>query len=177
MFAEIAHNRRSLKKYADQPVEQDKIDVIVETALRAPSGRAIRPCEFVVVTDADLIAKLSVAKPMGAEFLKEAPVNIVVCADASKSHLWVEDCTIAAVTIQYAAVSLGLASRWAHIRGNKFNDDQSSRDYIAELLNLPDNLDIQCIIAVGYPGEEVVPYKREELDFTKISYNRYGRNA
>ena len=175
MFTEIARKRRSLKKYTAQPVEAEKIDAIVEAALRVPSGRAVRPWEFVVVTDGGLIEKLSVAKPIGAEFLKEAPVNIVICADPSKSHLWVEDCAIAAVTMQYAAVSLGLASRWAHIRGNKFNDDQSSRDYIAALLNLPGNLDIECIVAVGYPGEEIVPYKHEELDFTKVSYNQYGQ--
>ncbi len=176
MFTEIAQKRRSVKKYTTQPVEQDKIDAIIETALRVPSGRAVRPWEFVVVNDRDLLAKLSVAKPAGAEFVKEASVGIVVCADPSKSHLWVEDCAIAAVTMQYAAVSMGLASRWAHIRGNKFNDGQSSRDYIAGLLGLPENLDVECIVAIGYPDEDIISYKREDLEFGKVSYNHYGQH-
>jgi nitroreductase len=170
MFTEIAKKRRSVKKYTPQQVEQEKIDAIIEAALRAPSGKAARPCEFVVVKDKELLAKLSVAKPVGAEFVKGASVGIVVCADPSKSGLWVEDCAIAAVSMQYAAHSMGLGSRWSHMRGNNHNDSKSSRDYIAGLLGLPDNLDVECIIAIGYPGEEMVPYSKEDLDYGKVSY-------
>ncbi len=174
MFIELTKKRRSIKKFASQEVQPEKLDAIIEAALRAPSGRKIRPWEFVVVKDKDLREKLSVAKPKGAEFIKAAFAVIVICADPSKSNLWIEDCSIAAVSMQYAAHSLGLGSRWCQIRGTNFNDSKSSRDYIAELLDLPDNLDIECIIAVGYPDEEMVPYKREDLEFGKVSYNRYG---
>jgi nitroreductase len=177
MFSELAKKRRSIKQFAPQQVELEKIDAIMEAALRAPSGRAIRPWEFVVVTDKELLEKLSVAKPGGAQFLKEASVAIVVCADSSKSHLWIEDCSIVAVSMQYAAHSMELGSRWCQIRGTNYNDSTSSRNYIAGLLDLPDNLDIECIVAVGYPGEEMVPYKKQELDFNKVNYNRYGNKS
>ena len=170
MFTEIAKKRRSVKKYTPQQVEQEKIDAIIEAALRAPSGKAARPWEFVVVKDKELLEKLSVAKPVGAEFGKGASVGIVVCADPSKSGLCVEDCAIAAVSMQYAAHSMGLGSRWSQMRGNNHNDSKSSRDYIAELLGLPDNLDVECIIAIGYPGEEMVPYSKEDLHYGKVSY-------
>ena len=127
-----------------------------------------------VVTDKALLEKLSVAKPGGAAFIKDAPACIVVCGDPAVSGMWVEDCSIAAVTMQYAAHSLGLGSRWAQMKGNNFNDSQTSTQYIAGLLDLPENLTVQCMIAVGYPGEEVAPYKKEELRFDKVSYNRYG---
>ena len=65
MFIELAKKRRSVKQYTSQEVEQEKIDGIIEAGLRAPSGRAIRPWEFVVVRDKELLAKLSVAKPGG----------------------------------------------------------------------------------------------------------------
>lgn len=177
MFAELAKKRRSIKKFSSQPLEQDKIDAIMEAALRAPSGRAARPWEFVVVTDKGLLEKLSVAKPGGAEFLKEAPVAVVVCADSSKSHLWIEDCSIVAVSMQYAAHSMGLGSRWCQIRGANFSESTSARNYIAALLQLPDNLDIECVIAAGYPGEEMVPYKKDELGYDKVHYNRYGNKT
>ena len=64
-------------------MEQEKIDAIIETALRAPSGRAARPWAFVVVTDKELLEKLSNAKPMGAQFIKDVFAAIVVCADPS----------------------------------------------------------------------------------------------
>jgi len=143
-------------------------------ALRAPSGRSARPWAFVVVDDKELLEKLSVAKPSGAAFVKDASVAIVVCVDPSISGLWIEDSTIAAVSMQYAAHSMELGSRWCQVRGSNFNDGKTSRDYIAELLDLPDNLDIECMIAIGYPGEEMVPYKKGELAFDKVSYNRYG---
>ena len=118
MFIKLAEERRSIRKYKDKPVEADKVDKIIETALRAPSGRGARPWHFVVVRNQGLKEQLSAARPGGGAFVKDASVAIVVCGDPAVSHLWVEDCTIAAVTMQYAAVSLGLGSRWFNIRGN-----------------------------------------------------------
>jgi nitroreductase len=175
MFNELAEKRRSVKVYAERPVEAGKIDAIIEAALRSPSGRAARPWVFVVVTDKTLLEKLSVARPQGAAFVKDASVAVVVCGDPSASGLWVEDCSIAAVTMQYAAHALGLGSRWTQMRGNNFNEGTTSTQYIAKLLGLPENLTVQCIIAIGYPGEEMVPYKKDELLFNKVSYNRYGQ--
>jgi nitroreductase len=175
MFNELTEKRRSVKVYAERPVEAGKIDAIIEAALRSPSGRAARPWEFVVVTDKTLLEKLSMARPQGAAFVKDAPVAIVVCGDPSTSRLWVEDCSIAAVTMQYAAQALGLGSRWTQMRGNNFSEGTTSTQYIAKLLDLPENLTVECIIAIGYPGEEMVPYKKNELLFNKVSYNRYGQ--
>jgi len=175
MFNELAKKRRSVKVFAERPVEAGKIDAIIEAALRSPSGRAARPWAFVVVTDKTLLEKLSVARPQGSAFVKDVPVAVVVCGDPSASGLWVEDCSIAAVTMQYAAHALGLGSRWTQMRGNNFNEGTTSTQYIAKLLGLPENLTVQCIIAIGYPGEEMVPYKKDELLFNKVSYNRYGQ--
>jgi len=177
MFIELARKRRSVRKFTSQQVEQEKIDAIIEAALRSPSGRAARPWEFVVIKDKALLEKLSVARPSGAAFVKDAAVGIVVCGDSTKSHLWIEDCSIAAVTMQYAAHSLGLGTRWSQMRGNNFSESTSSRDYIAGLLGLPDNLQVQCVIAIGYAGEEIIPYSKEELGFDKVSYERYGQKT
>ena len=175
MFTDLLKSRRSIRKYTGRPVEPEKLDAIVEAALRSPSGRAARPWAFVVVTDKALLAKLSIAKPSGARFIEEAAAAVVVCADPSKSHLWIEDCAIAAVSMQYAAHTLGLGSRWAHMRGNQFDERTSSRDYIAGLLGLPDNLEVECMIAVGYAAETVAPYRTQDLPFEKVSYNRFGQ--
>lgn len=175
MFNELAEKRRSVKVFAARPVEPGKIDGIIDAALRSPTGRAARPWAFVVVTDKTLLEKLSVAKPAGAAFVKNSSVAVVVCGDPSVSGMWVEDCSIAAVTIQYAAHSLGLGTRWAQMKGNHFKEGTTSTQYIAELLALPENLTVQCVIAIGYPGEEMVPYKKDELRYDKVSYNRYGQ--
>jgi nitroreductase len=175
MFNELAEKRRSVKVYAKRPVEAGKMDAIIEATLRCPTGKAARPWAFVVVTDKTLLEKLSMAKPQGAAFVKDAPVAVVVCGDPSVSGLWVEDCSIAAVTMQYAAHALGLGSRWAQMNGNNFNEGTTSTQYIAKLLGLPGNLTVECIITIGYPAEEMVPYKKSDLRFDKVSYNHYGQ--
>jgi nitroreductase len=174
MFNELAVKRRSVRIFSEQPVEAKKVDDIIEAALRSPTGRAARPWAFVVVTDKILLEQLSMAKPTGAAFVRDVPVGVVVCGDPSASGLWLEDCSVAAVTMQYAAQALGLGSRWAQIRGNNFKEGTTSSQYIAQLLGLPETLTVECIIAIGYPGEEMVPYKRNELRFDKVSYNHYG---
>ena len=81
MFLSLVQKRRSIRRYEDKPVEPEKIDRLIEVALRAPSSRGFNPWEFVVVTDPILLEKLSKAKPHGASFLKDASLGIVVCAD------------------------------------------------------------------------------------------------
>lgn len=78
-------------------------------------------------------------------------------------------------SLQDAAHGLGPGSRWSQMKGNNFKEGTTSTQYIAELLGLPENLTVHYIIAIESPGEEMVPYKKDELRFDKVSYSRYGR--
>jgi len=42
------------------------------------------------------------------------------------------------------------------MRDNNYNGKKSTRDYISEILGLPDHLDVECTIAMGYAGEEKI---------------------
>ena len=94
MFLSLAKKRRSIRRYLEKPVEAEKIEMLIEAALRAPSSRGFNPWEFVVVTDGVLLEKLSKSKPHGASFLKDAPLGIVVCADPEKCDVWIEDASM-----------------------------------------------------------------------------------
>jgi len=174
MLGALIEKRRSIRKYKRQPVEAEKVDALVEAALRAPSSRGINPWEFVVVTDRGLLEKLSKAKPHGAAFLKDAPLGIVVCADPSKSDMWVEDASIASAFILLEAESLGLGACWIQIRGRMHDDHEPASPYISELLNLRAGLEVESVIALGYPDEMKAPHRREELRFEKVHHNVYG---
>jgi len=177
MFHSLIRTRRSIRRYENKPIEAEKIDLLLEATLRPPSSNNRKPWEFVVVTDKELLGQLSNAKPKGAGFLKDAALGIVVCADPGKCDVWVEDASIAATFIHLAAASLGLGSCWIQIRKREHADGRQARERVAELLGLPDALEVEAIIAVGYPAEEKAPHPQEALPFEKISYNCYGNRT
>ncbi|MFO7972197.1 MAG: nitroreductase family protein [Desulfobacterales bacterium] len=174
MFLSLIQRRRSIRKYSEQPVETEKIDALIEAALRAPSSRGFNPWEFVVVTEKDLLGKLSKSKPHGASFLKNAPLAIVVCADPEKCDVWIEDASIASIFIHLAAESMGLGSCWVQIRKRMYDQTTSSEAYIRRLLHIPKNMNVESIIAIGYPAEKKSPHRKEDLQYKKVHYELYG---
>jgi nitroreductase len=175
MFLSLVKKRRSIRRYLDQPVETEKIDMLIETALRSPSSKGFNPWELIVVTDKDLLEKLSKAKPHGASFLKNAPLGIVVCADPAMCDVWVEDASIASIFLHLAPESMGLGSCWIQIRKRMYDQTKTSQEYIRELLNIPENLNVESIVAIGYPAETKPPHKKESLQYEKIHFDVYGR--
>jgi len=174
MFLPLIQNRRSIRKYQNTGVEEEKIDLLVEAALRAPSSMGKNSWEFVVINEPAMLEKLSKAKPHGATFLKNAALGIVVAADSQKTDVWIEDASIASIFIHVAAASLGLGSCWIQIRERKHDDTQSAEAYIADVLNLPSHIKVESIIAIGYPDESKSPHPKEGLPYDKVSYNTYG---
>ncbi len=174
MFLSLIKKRRSIRRYLPWPVEKEKMDVLIETALRAPSSRGLNPWKFIFVTKRDLLKKLSVAKKHGSSFLRNATLGIVVCADEKKSDVWVEDASIASIFIQLAAESIGLGSCWIQIRERMHDNEKTAQEYISEILNIPSGLKVESIIAVGHPEKRKPPHAKEDLQYDKIYLNSYG---
>lgn len=174
MFLDLISTRRSIRKFKKRSIEKEKLDILIETALRSPSSRGFNPWRFIVIEDRTILEKLSKAKPHGADFLKEAPLGIVVCGDSSKSDVWVEDASIASVLIHLAAHDLGLGSCWIQIRKREHNASKSADIFVKELLHIPDNIMVESIIAIGYPDEVKKAHTKEFLQFHKVSFNTYG---
>jgi len=176
MFIDLARTRRSIRKYKDTAVEKSKIDLLVETVLRAPSSKGSNAWEFVVVEDRETIQALSKSKPHGAAFLKDAPLAVVVAIDTSKSEVWVEDAAIAATYLHLAATDLGLGSCWIQLRLRDHEPQKKSAGtYAAEILGLRPGLEVAVIVAMGYPAEEKAPHPTDKLKFEQVHYNRFGR--
>ncbi len=167
-FTELAQKRRSIRRFTDRPVEEDKLDEILKAALMAPSSKRCQPWQFVVVTDQDEILQMSVCRDMGCSFLDGAPMAIIVLADETLSDVWVEDATIAASYIQLAAEDLGLGSCWVQVRNRMKNEEQTTEDYLRDIINAPKNFRIECIIAIGYKSEEKNPFDESRLKWEKV---------
>jgi nitroreductase len=173
---ELLRKRRSIRKYTGESIDEKSLELLIEALLRAPSSRNIKPWEFIVVDDPELLSKLSEAKEHGSHFLRAAQLGIVVCADSTKSDVWVEDCSIASILVQMAAVSLGLGSCWIQIRNRRFSEKKTSEKYIREILGLPKHIKIESIISIGHPGETRKPVAKSELLYTKVKRNHYSES-
>ncbi len=175
MFVSLLRQRRSVRKFLKKEVEKEKIETLLEAALRSPSSRGFNPWQFIVVTDRSLLEKLSSAKKHGSTFLQDAPLGIVVCGDPQASDTWVEDTAIASIIIQMAAESLDLGSCWIQVRRREHDDQTSAEQYIAGLLNIPSHLRVEAIMAIGYPDGKPAPHGDHTLQHEKIYLNGFGK--
>ena len=174
MFFKLIEQRRSKRKFQKKKIERKKIDKLIEAALRSPSSRGLNPWRFIIIDDKNSLLELSKSKPHGSSFLKDAALGIVVCGDSVKSDTWIEDTSIASIFIQLAAESLNLSSCWIQIRMREYNKAQSANKYIKNLLKIPDDINVESIIALGYPNEIKEGHPKESLPTEKIFYNKYS---
>ncbi|WP_028318398.1 nitroreductase family protein [Desulfobulbus elongatus] len=175
MLIDLLRSRRSIRRFTEQPVEPEKIDLLLEAALRSPSSKGNNPWELIVVTDREMLRRLAVAKAHGATFLQGAPLAIVVCADPVKSDVWVEDAAIAATLVHLEATDLGLGSCWVQIRLRQREDGSDAQAYLADLLGLPEGVMVLAIVGIGHPADSKSGHPSSSLHFDQVSFERFGR--
>lgn len=167
---DVIIKRRAVRKYKNKPVEQEKIEAILKSALFAPSAKHTRAFEFVVVTDKKKIQKLGEMK-LYSSHVKNASVVIVVCS--KDWQYWLEDASIAAEHIWLEAVNQGLSSCWTQVRGSVCYDGSDSENYVRKILGIPQNIRILCLMPLGYAAEDIPPHKEKEIEKEKIHFNQW----
>lgn len=175
MFMSLIRSRRSIRKYQTRAVEQEKIDLLIEAALRSPSSRSLNPWQFIVITDPSILEQLAASKEHGSEFISGAPLGIAVIADPERCDVWIEDCSIASIFIQLAAHSTGLASCWIQIRNRMHSADETSESIVRKILGIPENFVVESLISIGYPAENKNAHPEKNLQRSKIHWNTFGR--
>lgn len=142
----------------------------------APSSKRSNCWQFIVVDDKDTLEKLSFCKESGAAFVKDAALAIVVTADSLASDVWIEDASIASIMIQLQAEDLGLGSCWVQVRERFTANGTPANEYIHELLDLPLQLQVLSVIAIGHKGMERKPFDDSHLQWEKVHINKFGGN-
>lgn len=170
---DLLKKRRSIRRFQERKVEEEKVEALVKAALLSPTSKNRFPWEFIVVDDEKMLETLAQCKPHGAAFLKGAPLAIIVLADPEKSDVWIEDTSIASILIQITAESMGLGSCWIQIRERMYDDSTTAEDYIKKVFEIDENMKIESIIALGYPDETKKPHSESQLQFKKVYRNRY----
>lgn len=170
---EIMRKRRSVRKYADQPIEKDKLDMILQAGLVSASGRAIRPWEFILVQDKETLNKLAGSRAAGAKMLEGAGAAIVVVGDEEKADTWIEDCCIAMANMHLMADAIGLGSCWIQGRMRDASDGRKTEAYVQELLGIPANYRLEAILSLGVCEEHPAAYKLDDLLMEKIHIEKF----
>jgi len=173
-FLKLVKGRRSIRQFKPDPVSDETIQKILETARWAPSGANTQPWEFIVIKDEYWKNEFldSISDMVNVSGLRDVPVLIVVCGDTRKrvlypsgrflvdldkirsseeqveftDHILVSSLANAFLNILYAAHSLGLGTRY--ITATSWTKVQP---IIKQMLKIPEYLIIYDTIALGYP--------------------------
>lgn len=167
---EVMRSRRSVRRYTEEKLTDEQLKQIVSAALLAPSGHSKYPCEFIVVTNRELLEKMSHCRKGVAKMLEGAAAAVVVIADKDKSDTFVEDSCVAMMSMELLATSLGIGNCWIQIRNRDAEDDSTSEDYMRGLLNFPTNYACQAILSLGYPAKPPRARELDQLNFDKVSH-------
>lgn len=173
-FSELIKTRRSMRKFTSEELTEDEAAALMKAALMSPSSHRSNGWQFVMVDDKETLVKLSQCKEAGAALIADAPLAIVVMADPLASDVWIEDASIASIMIQLQAEDLGLGSCWVQVRERYAADGTSANEIVHEILDIPLQLQVLSIIAVGHKGMERKPFNEDNLQWEKIHINRYG---
>lgn len=166
---EMILSRRTIRRFRPEPISTEVLDGLVEAARLAPSAANRQPCEYIVVADPAQAAKVfplvswaGYIVPAGNPREGERPMAyIVILINRSKTpdhgH---HDAASAAMNIIYAALAQGIGSCWM---------GAIDRGRLRMLFEVPDNCEIDSLVALGYPAESPVvePMQGDSVKYWK----------
>lgn len=172
-FKTLVQKRRSHRKFTEQQIEGDKVQLILRAGLMAPTSKSTRAWHFIVVEDKMDIEKIADSKNLGGAFLKGAPLVVVLVASPDESDCWIEDCSIAAISMQYQAEDLGLGSCWSQIDKRGLSDGTTANEVIQGVLGIPETERVLCVIGFGYPADERKPQNEDKLKWENVHIGKF----
>lgn len=163
--------RRSVRKFKNQDVEQEKIEKLMRAAMQAPSAGNQQPWEFVIVQEQGRREKISKMNPY-SKIAVDTPLVIVVAANKERLRFaenMEQDLGACTENILLEAVELDLGAVWMSTY-----PQEERIACIRDAVNLPENLIPYCIVIVGYPDKEDANHFIDRFDETRIHYEVFG---
>ncbi len=165
-FLELVKKRYSVRAYKSTPVEDDKLNRILEAARLAPTGANRQSFQLVVIHSAGREEEL---KPIySRDWFVQAPVIICACAVAVEGQPYREaghyrNIGIVMDHLVLAAASLGLGTCWI----GAYDADAASK-----ILGLPEEVHPVVFVALGYADDEPKPKARKPVE-ELVRYERW----
>lgn len=153
-FLELAKDRWTCRQYSKKPVEQEKLDAILEAARIAPTAKDFQPFHIWVVKSEQARARLD----QTTKCLYGAPVALIVAGDPASAYVRMDgknyadiDASIVGTHIILAAQDQGLGSTWVGAY-----DSPKLKELFPEL---DEYVDV-ALFAIGYPADGAKPAPR-----------------
>lgn len=163
-FFEVVKRRHSVRSYQDKPVEEEKLEKILEAVNSAPSAGNLQSFSVFIIKDLKKRKELAEAA-QGQDFIAEAPLVLVFCSNPSRSsrrygkrgeQLYsLQDATIAATFAMLAITDLGLSTVWV----GAFDEKE-----VLKILGNPEGLIPIAILPIGYPAGKTYTTSRRKLE-------------
>ena len=151
-FFDLIRDRYSVRKYADKPVEQEKLNKILAAGAAAPTAKNLQPQRIYVLESKEAIEKIRGITRCAFN----APVVLMVCGN--KEEAWVNpfnnrssaemDCSIVTTQMMLQAQELGLGTCWVC-----WFDTALTK----ETFGIPENEEVFALLPLGYPAEVSKP--------------------
>lgn len=161
-------NRASVRSFDGRKVESEKIELLMRAAMAAPSACNQQPWEFVVVTEPEMLRRLSECSPY-AGCLRQAPLGIAVCmrTEGLRAPDYAQiDASAATENILLEAVHLGLGAVWLGIA-----PVPERMEAVRQVIGTPETIQPFGLVACGYPDKPVVPANR--YDPARVHYEKW----
>jgi nitroreductase len=168
---ETIKNRRSIRRFQSEQIDRKALDIILESAIWAPSGHNTQPWHFLVIQDPDKIDRMSsrciekmadspidwirkIAAREGYHLFHKAPTVVVVSSKKSDERdglFYLADCSAAIQNMLLAAESLDIGTCWIGLTKFLFEDFGE-----VDSLNLPEGYLPFYTVAMGYKAADFV---------------------
>jgi len=165
-FQNLILSRRSIRKYTDAPIGRDKLKIMLEAAMAAPSAVAKDPWAFYAVRKRSVLNSMTEVLPHG-KMLSRAAAAVVICGFPAKAHLgetgepgyMLQDCSAAVENLILSAQGMGIGSVWLGVYPNR-----DRMEGLRDLFEIPENQTPLAVVSLGYPGESLTPRTRYRED-------------
>lgn len=170
-FSQLAEKRFSCRKFKDTKVEQEKVDIILKSALVAPTAVNKQPQRILVLTEEEKLETLNEC----TKYSFNAPLCFIICYDRNLAYVRRYDnknsaeidASIVTTHMMLQAQDIGLGTTWVMA----FDPEK-----IRKCFSIPENLEIAALLPTGYPADDapVNPLHNTFIDIDEmVSYNEF----
>ncbi len=170
---EILCQRRSVRVFTEEVINEEMQNKIIKAGLLAPTGMGKQTVEFIIINDKNKIIELVDVKKHSSKPFKTATFAIIVLGNTQETDTWIEDASLAAMYMQLQITHLGLGSTWIQVDKRDNYQGQASAQFLRERFHFPQHLQPLCVLAIGHKEENPQAYSVENINFSSVHFGKY----